>query len=338
LPTITKPTRITYNTASLIDNIYIPVELAQKSRSGIIVTDISDHLPVFTFCGKGTRSPKENVTITYRPSSPTIDMQLNKRLTEENWNFLQNLPAEEGYTLFVNKLQDIIKAEAPIKTVTLSPKAIKHEPWLTKGILKSSRTQIKLYNKKIKEPHDNIRDNAYKTYRNMLNKIKRIAKKSYYKDQLLDCKNNIRETWKILNNLIGKQNDKSNIIEQIKTNHEIVSDPTKIANAFLQHFTTIGAKLANEIKPSKKSALSFMQDAAKHSMFLSPTDPMEIEQIINHLKGKKTAGVDGISTKLLKTIKHGIIKPISILINKSLEEGVCPDELKMTKIVPIFKS
>jgi hypothetical protein len=47
VPTITKPTRITNTTATLIDNIYVKYLTNVKISSGIILSDISDHLPVF---------------------------------------------------------------------------------------------------------------------------------------------------------------------------------------------------------------------------------------------------------------------------------------------------
>ena len=44
-PSITKPTRITPTSATLIDNIF--TNLNSYQTSGIIVADVSDHLPVF---------------------------------------------------------------------------------------------------------------------------------------------------------------------------------------------------------------------------------------------------------------------------------------------------
>ena len=44
-PSITKPTRITSRTATLIDNIF--TNSKSKQTSGIIITDLSDHLPIF---------------------------------------------------------------------------------------------------------------------------------------------------------------------------------------------------------------------------------------------------------------------------------------------------
>ena len=46
-PLITRPTRITSNTATLIDNIFTN-NLNNFSVSGLMFWDISDHLPIFT--------------------------------------------------------------------------------------------------------------------------------------------------------------------------------------------------------------------------------------------------------------------------------------------------
>ena len=44
-PTITLPTRITKTTATLIDNIFVSKQLFKNYTSGVLINDISDHLP-----------------------------------------------------------------------------------------------------------------------------------------------------------------------------------------------------------------------------------------------------------------------------------------------------
>lgn len=46
-PTISKPTRITKSTATLIDNIFSN-KLEEKCKTGLLLTDLLDHLPVFS--------------------------------------------------------------------------------------------------------------------------------------------------------------------------------------------------------------------------------------------------------------------------------------------------
>ena len=48
VPCISKPTRVTHTSASLIDNIYVKVtNNNSKLNSAILVFDISDHFPIF---------------------------------------------------------------------------------------------------------------------------------------------------------------------------------------------------------------------------------------------------------------------------------------------------
>jgi hypothetical protein len=48
LPLITRPTRITEHTATLIANIFTnDLEQIESSKNGLVFSDISDHLPVF---------------------------------------------------------------------------------------------------------------------------------------------------------------------------------------------------------------------------------------------------------------------------------------------------
>ena len=47
-PCITRPTRISHNSATLIDNLLLSVNLIGKQTSSIIVSDLSDHLPCLT--------------------------------------------------------------------------------------------------------------------------------------------------------------------------------------------------------------------------------------------------------------------------------------------------
>ena len=44
---INKPTRVTKNTATAIDHIFINSVTTSKFKTGIIKSDISDHFPIF---------------------------------------------------------------------------------------------------------------------------------------------------------------------------------------------------------------------------------------------------------------------------------------------------
>ena len=65
IPVITKPTRITEHSQTLIDHIYTNTDLTTpnyKYKQGILRTDISDHYPVFYLMLKpnSSKNDKEN--------------------------------------------------------------------------------------------------------------------------------------------------------------------------------------------------------------------------------------------------------------------------------------
>ena len=46
VPCITKPTRIMKSSATLIDNIFVPLNLVPNVSSYIVNEDMSDHIPI----------------------------------------------------------------------------------------------------------------------------------------------------------------------------------------------------------------------------------------------------------------------------------------------------
>ena len=59
--------------------------------------------------------------------------------------------------------------------------------------------------------------------------------------------------------------------------------------------------------------------------------------VINSLKNS-SPGYDGIPVTLAKRVINSYIKPLTLLINHSFSVGSFPDELKLAKVIPNFKS
>ena len=84
------------------------------------------------------------------------------------------------------------------------------KPWITKGIITSTRKKNKLYRKFLRKPNIN-NELRYKRYKNKLNHVLRIAKKKYYSEQFEDSKNDIKSTWKTINELLNKTKTRSKL-------------------------------------------------------------------------------------------------------------------------------
>ena len=75
-PLITKPTRVTAHTSTLIDNIFTNnIQQVDKSINGIIFSDISDHLPIVHMCSTNT---------TYNTNNDKISGSYYRRMINNN--------------------------------------------------------------------------------------------------------------------------------------------------------------------------------------------------------------------------------------------------------------
>ena len=81
IPCISKPTRITHTTATLIDNIFINPRLQHSMTPYILVEDISDHLPLVALLGNQKKSTREGKIVKRRDLG---DQTLDKIRTDLN--------------------------------------------------------------------------------------------------------------------------------------------------------------------------------------------------------------------------------------------------------------
>ena len=60
-------------------------------------------------------------------------------------------------------------------------------------------------------------------------------------------------------------------------------------------------------------------------------------KLLTGLNSCKATGLDGLPAKFVIDSAESIVKPLTYIVNLSIESGVFPDDLKRAKIVPIHK-
>jgi hypothetical protein len=70
-----------------------------------------------------------------------------------------------------------------------------------------NKKRKQLYKKLLSSPNP-ARESYYKKYRNKLNQRIRIAKRTYYDNRFNLAKTNLKETWKLINEVINKSKRK----------------------------------------------------------------------------------------------------------------------------------
>ena len=81
----------------------------------------------------------------------------------------------------------------------------------------------------------------------------------------------------------------------------------------------------------------FLQTPNPNSLFFLPVIKEELKDTVGKLKDKKSTGYDGIDNSLLKNIIDVIVDPLVHVFNLSLSNGIVPEGMKVSKIIPIHK-
>ena len=341
IPTITKPTRITRSTATLIDNIIIGRSYQADYSPKIIIDDISDHLPLLlkiTSPMLYTKKPKE---ITTRGINTTKCEEINKMINEHNWQMiLEEKTTDEAFNTFHAILQNTLDTICPVHTIKLTKNKIKKEPWITTGLQKCIRKQKLLYKQQLQEKNVETKRTKYLDYRNTLNRVLRITKEQYYRQKCIDFKNSTTKLWKMINRIIAKENDKTNCIEYLKVENINHYDSKIISEEFGKFFSTVGSKFAQKVPTPKINIADYVERIPMNekSQFMTPTNESEIARIIGNLANKASSGYDDINNILLKQLKTSICIPLTIIFNKSLESGQFPHEMKKADVIPLYKA
>ena len=342
-PKITIPTRVTHTSATLIDHIYTnnknPTTIA-----GTLKTDISDHFSNFIFY-KWTPIRIIPKLVTYRNYSTEAIEKFKNALQETNWeSILNDTNTNSAYDKFLDIYTSLLNEHLKLVTTKFNKYKHKLKSWITKGILKSLKTKDKLYKKMISLKRTN--NTSYESYKikydrfkQILHNILRAAKQKYWNDQFESSKNNMKSTWKNINNLLNRQNDKSNFPEFfLDNNNTHITNPQNIANKFNDFYVNLGPQLAQNIPTTQTPTESTTYNNYPHSFFFTPVTPIEILKIVQNLKPKTSSGFDNISPKLLKQTILQIVDPLCHIMNLSLSTATVPEKCKIAKVLPFFKA
>jgi hypothetical protein len=334
-----KASRMRNNSNTLIDHI-LTNDKSPSMQTGSIIDDISDHL--ITFCQPVY---KKNQTKTSKPKVlkrrlVTVNNMTNLRDSLKNlqWNEVLvtdnvNVCYDEFWSIF-KTLYDL---HIPVVSSRFNRNYHKISSFMTSGLLTSRRTKIELLKKSVVDPTF-LNCETYKNYRNLYNKLVRIAKKNHTHEKLEQNKKNPKKTWEILNEITGKS--KSNTtIQNIRSEGVEYSNSSDKANIFNKFFSSVGENISNSVEDTNKNFNDYLNERPN-------TIPLEFGQlsqaefitIIENLEAKSSNDIDGISNKTLKFLKYELATPLVHLFNLSIQTGEFPEKLKMSRTVPIFKS
>ena len=147
--------------------------------------------------------------------------------------------------------------------------------------------------------------------------------------------NNKKDFWKIVKHFTSKKDSVSSIPPLCTTDdsgtqkwHVTDEEKGECLNSYFASVSSLDD--TNAVLPP------FIEHTDQVLEHITVTEE-EINDVIVNLDPNKASGPDLISNKMIKNVARAIVKPLCILFNRSLREGVFPDIWKLDNLVPLFK-
>ena len=146
-----------------------------------------------------------------------------------DWENLYSISnPNDTYEYFLNVFSGIYDLASPLKTFSVKRKTLQN-PWMSKGLLKSSKRKQKSYEKFVKKRSPR-NENIYKAYKSLFETLKKNSKKNYYKRHLENYQNDIKKSWDVIKEIIeGAKSTKGIFPKRMIIDDQEISDQGKIA-------------------------------------------------------------------------------------------------------------
>ena len=331
---------------SCIDNI-LTNSTDSIIKSGVCNNVSNHHCPVFCITSTNWNNCETESNL------PKYDFNETNMSKFEN-NFLSYLGCKsyfEDAILDETNFEELMTSISKLvddcflmnENLLLSKRNRINNPWITSGIIASIAKKDYLSYcwkqsvKKLKcKEGDPLLYTKYKDYRKSLKGIINCAKKMHRLKQFEKVQGKSKETWKIINEIRGKQKNKikpSFIIDGI-----VVEERRAIADGFNKYFTSIASKLNTcsdglPILPIP-SYTDYIRNSVESSIFLNECSPEEINEIIRELSSNKASD---IPVRVLKCISSVISPILAKFFNMFMSSGIFPNILKTGIVSPVYK-
>jgi Reverse transcriptase (RNA-dependent DNA polymerase) len=317
--------------STLIDHIYFKYEKDYDPiKSFVVETKITDHYMIGCIIeNKNVQNNHQNVTdfkINYK--------KLNRLISNFNWEVFCKYEGANEIYLNVKEKLECFKSQCIEEKYNTKGGSKRDKSWCSEKIKICIYMRDRLFRKSKNSPNVTAYREEYKKYRNKVNQLIKNAKIEYYTKKFNNNISNVKKTWEILNNLLGKEvnNIDSIIIKHMSGLYNL----NDIVENFAKYFIESVDKIVNNCPI--KLCEQIIETPAQQSMFLPKLTCTDTKNILDLLDKNKGPGVDGITMNDIKNGGESMLKCITTLVNNFIIKSEFPKDVKMSMIRPIFKS
>ena len=332
---VEEPTRVKLSTSSIID--HVATKCARNIlKSAVHEVSISDHHMVYCICKFNGVVEKGHKMIKTRKMKNFSEEAFLADVSGICWE--QVVSGADDINLLVsrwsNLLSIIIEKHAPIVEMRVSEK---YCTWIDKDRRDLMRTRDKLKKSAVKSKSPILMD-SYRQMRSKVTTLNIQLKKQYYANRISACKGNMKESWKVINEVHNKRSKSSNIdcLKESGTESVLKQD---ISNVNTNFFCSIGKELAEKSAPAPNPLLSgeYEVNKSKAVFNVKTIELIGIRDAFTKIKTAKSFRIDNISSNFMKLALPSIDSSLAVLLNTSIETSQFPDSWKVARVAPIFK-
>ncbi len=263
---------------------------------------------------------------------------LSNALNDTDWSVVTNIEdVDLAFETFLKKFLSLYNVHCPKVVIRNNKNKVPQEPYITPYHLKCKQFKNTLFRIKTNDPSD-FNTTRYNAYRNEYFRMIRRAKKIYYQNQIKACGKDGRKLWGIFREILGvKKHTKEMDYLEINEN-ERITDKQEIANQFNTFFGNLGVNLTPSIPTTNKNFREYLPPRIEDSIFIPPLSLQKTFEIITSIKPKGSVDYYDISMKLLCRTAGPITAPLRHIYNLSINKGVFPDLMKISKVVLVYKN
>ena len=246
---------------------------------------------------------------------------------EKCWNHMSDMSVDSCWNDIKGKLKASMEVNIP-KSKLRNGKNVK-PLWMNPRAMRGIKKKHKLY-KRYLQTKEGLDYQMYILERNKCNKVIKKAKRKYEKKIARNCKVNVKSFWKYVQ---SKRKVNNSISPLLKEDGSVASTDFDKASTLNNFFSSVFTKENFDDMPSTIEA-SRSQGITLSDICITPE---AVKDKLKKLNPNKAQGPDGIPSRVLKELNEQLALPLSILFNKSIQEGKIPHDWKEAEVVAIFK-
>lgn len=124
---------------------------------------------------------------------------------------------------------------------------------------------------------------------------------------------------------------------RLKENNRKIDDPQEVVEIFSKHFDT-GSVAADKTNSSDSiTLLNKYSPKVIRELRWKKVTPVEVKRLVLGMESKNSSGWDDIPITVIKQNIDILAEPLSNTFNFYFTKNIFPDNLKVAKVIPIFK-